>query len=223
MSPQNPIRNLFGLHPSSPELSNYLASLFIRTSTADPSAVEVKSFPDAVYLNYYALGLSLLFTPLPGYNPKTGLKLSELNSDQLILNSLDIYNIPKPSASGPRSQNTSSRIAELAFSSFPSFPLVLDIGGEVKDKDGKAQTRPPTLEVTLQTTGKDFVQCLGEPDRKGGGSGPSSGSIGIWCEWTKDGIMIEFGGDEAKGPQAWERGKDAVWKVITLFSSTLGK
>ena len=69
-------------------------------------------------------------------------------------------------------------------------------------------------------TGKDFVKVLGEPDRKGGGAGPSSGSIGIWCEWSKDGLMVEFGGDEARGPQAWERGKDEVWKVITLFPPT---
>jgi len=35
--------------------------------------------------------------------------------------------------------------------------------------------------------------------------------------------MVEFGGDEARGPQAWERGKDAIWKVITLFSQTSTK
>ncbi|XP_006454648.1 hypothetical protein AGABI2DRAFT_189890 [Agaricus bisporus var. bisporus H97] len=68
-----------------------------------------------------------------------------------------------------------------------------------------------------ETTGKEFVQALGEPDRKGGGTGPSSGSIDIWCEWTKDGIMVEFGGSQAKGPNVWETGKDAVWKVVTLF------
>jgi len=67
-------------------------------------------------------------------------------------------------------------------------------------------------------TGKDFVAALGEPDRKGGGSGPSSGSIGIWVEWTRDGLMVEFGGDDSRGPQAWERGKDALWRVISVFS-----
>ncbi|KAG6862430.1 hypothetical protein C0995_011870 [Termitomyces sp. Mi166 len=222
MTPQSPV-HLFGLNPSSPELSKYLATLATHVSTSNPTTPEVKSYSDVVYLNYYALGLSLLFAPASGYKSKTGLKLSELSNDQLILDSLDIYNIPKSSMSGPRSRGTSSRTAELAFSSFPLYTLVFDVGGEVKDKDGKVQARPSILEVTSQSTGKDFVECLGEPDRKGGGAGPSSGSIGIWCEWKRDGIMIEFGGDEATGPQAWERGKDAVWKVITLFSSTSDK
>jgi len=85
------------------------------------------------------------------------------------------------------------------------------------DANSDSSTRPPNVEIKQQSTGKDFVRCLGEPDRKGGGAGPLSGSIGIWCEWSRDGVMVEFGGDEARGPQAWERGKDAVWKVITLF------
>jgi len=80
--------------------------------------------------------------------------------------------------------------------------------------------RRPTIEVHLGMSGKDFVEALLEPDRKGGGTGPSSGSIGIWCEWLKDGIMVEFGGDEAKGPHAWDQGKDAIWKIITLFAPT---
>ncbi|KAG5647599.1 hypothetical protein DXG03_008952 [Asterophora parasitica] len=214
-------RNLIGLNPSSEKLTEYLASLAFANpiSVSNPTIPEVKSYPDAVYLNYFALGLSLLFSPLAGYNPKSGLRFSELTNDKLVIDSIDIYNIPKPSSSDPRSKGTSSRTAELAFASFPLLPLVLDVGGEVKDKDGNVVARPAQLEITQQTTGKEFVECLGEPDRKGGGAGPSSGSIGIWCEWTKDGIMVEFGGDEAKGPQAWERGKDAAWKVMTLFSA----
>ncbi|GLB36012.1 hypothetical protein LshimejAT787_0303000 [Lyophyllum shimeji] len=217
------VRNLVGLRPSSEKLSHYLESLASRAPTPDAATPEVKAYPDAVYMNYYGLGLSLLFSPRPGYKPKAGLTLSELDKDQLVLDSVDIYNIPKRASSDPKSKGSSSRSAELAFSSFPGFPITLDVGGIWEDKDNKVHTRPPQLQVTLQTTGKEFVQCLGEPDRKGGGAGPSSGSIGIWCEWSKDGIMIEFGGDEARGPQAWERGKDAVWKVMTLFAPQAGK
>lgn len=221
MLPQAQVRNLIGLHPSSEELTKYLTSLSTHTTISNATVPEVKSYPDAVYLNYYALGLSLLFSPLSGYKPKAGLKFSDIAHEKLVLDSIDVYNIPKPA--DPRSKGTSSHTAELAFASFALFPLILDVGGETKDKDEKVLARPSQLEITQQTTGKEFVECLGEPARKGGGAGPSSGSIGIWCEWTSDGVMIEFGGDEAKGPQAWERGKDAAWKVITLFASGAGK
>jgi len=43
------------------------------------------------------------------------------------------------------------------------------------------------------------------------------GSINIWCEWTKLGLMVEFGGEKVLGPNAWEEGKDAPWKVVTIF------
>ncbi|KAG0693317.1 hypothetical protein DFH29DRAFT_992388 [Suillus ampliporus] len=100
----------------------------------------------------------------------------------------------------------------LAFSTYPMSKWCLSLSPEA------SASNVSSIEISLTTTGKDFVSCLGEPDRKGGGAGPSSGSIGIWCEWSKHGIMVEFGGDEARGPQAWERGKDAMWRVITVFS-----
>jgi hypothetical protein len=206
------VRNLLGVHPSSDALAEFISSL-------TPLAVEpeVKSYSDAVYLNYYTLGLSLLFSPKNGYKPTTGLARSALRDTDLVLEGLDLYNVPKPAASDPKTKGTSARKAELAFSTYPGTPLTLQLAAGATDKDGKALSRPEQLIVTAETTGKDFVGCLGEPARKGGGAGPSSGSIGIWCEWTGDGLMVEFGGDEAKGPQAWERGKDAGWRVLSVF------
>ena len=203
------LRELLGLHPLSPELAQHLTRLSTQTSTP-----QIKSYPDAVYFNYFTLGLSLLFSPENGYKPTAGLKLHELDDDKLVLESIYIYNVPPKDASLPR---TSSHTAETTYSTYPDLPVTLVITADVKDKDGKPIPRPPRLDVLADTSGKDFVQALGEPDRKGGGAGPSSGSIGIWCEWSRDGIMVEFGGNEAKGPQAWERGKDAVWKIITIF------
>lgn len=192
-------RDWLGLHPSSPQL------------TFLTPAPQIKSYPDAVYFNYFTLGLSLLFSPQNGYKPITNLKLHELEDDNLVLESIYIYNAPHKDA---RSN------AENAYSTYSYLPLALVLTAEVKDKDGKPVSRPFKLDVLADSSGKDFVQTLGEPDRKGGGTGPSSGSIGIWCEWTRDGIMVEFGGDEARGPQAWERGKDAIWKIITIFPPT---
>ncbi|KAF5375184.1 hypothetical protein D9758_000420 [Tetrapyrgos nigripes] len=202
------LQHLLRLSLNSEALSEYIKSLSSETVTP-----EVKAYSDVVYLNYYPLGLSLLFKPISGYKPKTGLTRSELKDDCLTLDSLDIYNIPKPKPD----DKVRSKKSEIAFSSFPISPLVLQLAQDVKDKDGKVVSRPASIELHRDSQGKDIVQVLGEPDRKGGGSGPSSGSIGIWCEWTKDGVLVEFGGVEATGPQAWERGKDAVWKVITVF------
>jgi len=206
-------RELLGLRPLSPELAQHIALL-----STQPPTPQIKSYPDAVYFNYFSLGLSLMFSPEKGYKLTTG---HELDNDKLVLESIYIYNVPPKNASHSRSKDTSSHAAEMAYSTYPDFPLALVLREDARDKDGKPITRPPKLDVLADTSGKDFVHALGEPDRKGGGAGPSSGSIGIWCEWSRDGIMVEFGGDEAKGPQAWERGKDAVWKIITIFSPTI--
>jgi|SRR5882762_593499 len=211
MSSDSP-SSLLGEHPSSQALSDYLASI----STLQNVVPEVKSYPDVVYFNYYRLGLSLLFSPQYNYKPTTGLRREDLKDGDLILNSIDIYNVSKP-ISSLTGGGAKPRL-ELAFSTYPVSPLTLSLGTQPRPKEGEATTmRPSSFDVLPTTSGKNFVAVLGEPDRKGGGAGPSSGSIGIWCEWSRDGIMIEFGGDGARGPQAWERGKDAVWRVITIF------
>lgn len=203
------IRGLLGLQPFSDKISNQIAQLSLLVDTPDTIVPEVKTYPDAVYFNYFALGISLLFSPKNGYKPTTGLRRTELREEDLFLDSIDIYNIPQSKRTAAATNTT-----ELAFSTYPLSPFTLALT-DVQGEGGGS--RPSTLDVLPGTTGKEFVGCFGEPDRKGGGAGPSSGSIGIWCEWSKDGVMVEFGGDEAWGPQAWERGKDAVWRVITMF------
>ncbi|KAJ3803397.1 hypothetical protein GGU11DRAFT_670918 [Lentinula aff. detonsa] len=204
------IQRLLGRKPSSQLIVDYLDEL---SSTGKPSALtpEIKSYSDVVYYNFHTLGLSLLFKPTDGYKPRTGLVRSELIEDKLVLDSLDIYNIP---ASRSNPKGLQKKREEIAFATYPMSPVILNLT-HPEEEEGK--NIPHSLQISKDSTGKDFVQGLGEPDRKGGGSGPSSGSIGIWCEWTKHGILVEFGGVEAIGPQAWERGKDAVWKVVTVF------
>ena len=204
-SPIRDIKELLGAHPSSTELAAHLSSLAALVSKPDGTTPEVKSYPDAVYFNYFALGISLLFKPVNGYKPKTGLKREDLHDSDLVLDGIDIYNVIKSAKPGTAKP----------FSAYPVSPLVLTLSSQPPEKDAKP--RPSQFEVKPETTGKEFVASMGEPDRKGGGAGPSSGSIGIWCEWSRDGVMVEFGGEESRGPQAWERGKDAVWKVISVF------
>jgi hypothetical protein len=199
------IHKLFGHSPGSPDLTAYLSTL--SSAAAIP---EVKAYPDAVYFNYYPLGLSLLFVPIKGYRPQSGISLQDLQQAYLVLDGIDIYNdafVVKPDGG-----KTSSRSP--AYSPYPVTPIALTVTPETKE----GTPRPSALSVTRNMTGKEFVTALGEPDRKGGGSGPSSGNIGIWVEWTGDGLMVEFGGDDSRGPQAWERGKDAPWRVISIFS-----
>ena len=198
------LKLLLGHYPASEPLLSHIRSLCERTSAVS-SEPQVKSYPDAVYFNYFPVGLSLLFKPVNGYKPKTGLKREDLDDDALVLDGIDIYNIPQPKS------GSSSATHKSPYSTYPLGDFALDLV-QIPDK-----SRPAAMQVTRTTTGKEFVSTMGEPERKGGGAGPSSGSIGIWCEWSKDGIMVEFGGDESRGPQAWEKGKDAAWKVISVF------
>jgi hypothetical protein len=196
------LRDLLGHTPSSHQLTGYLSKF----STTIPTP-EVKSYPDAVYFNYYSLGLSLLFVPVNGHKPQSNATRQDLLDTHLVLNGVDIYN---SASSSNLAGETGSQ-----YSPYPITPIVIAISPET----GGDTARPSFLNITQRMVGKEFVALLGEPDRKGGGSGPSSGSIGIWVEWTRDGLMVEFGGEDSRGPQAWERGKDAPWKVISIFST----
>jgi hypothetical protein len=159
-------------------------------------APDIRSYSDTVYFNYLSLGLSFQFSPRNGYKPATGLTREQLRDDDLQLEAVDIYNVPSV-----------VRSTEPAFSPYPRLPVELHLAGA-------------TVTIAQDTTGRELVGWLGEPSRKGGGTGPSSGSIHIWCEWSTQGIMVEFGGSDARGPQAWERGADAVWSVVTVFDTS---
>ncbi|KIY45756.1 hypothetical protein FISHEDRAFT_48593 [Fistulina hepatica ATCC 64428] len=199
-------QHLFGLRPESDAFNKFVASLVVRKGIA-AARPDIKVYSDAVYYNYYALGISFTSKPDKGYVPKS----SSIDPWRLYLDSVDFYNVP----SAPRA--SSSRPTEKAFSTYVMLPLSLQLTPDIKDKEGKVMERLSSVVIENDSTGKYFVSSFGEPDRKGGGAGPSNGSVGIWCEWTRDGVMVEFAGDDARGPQAWERGKDAVWKVITIF------
>ncbi|KIM66327.1 hypothetical protein SCLCIDRAFT_368913 [Scleroderma citrinum Foug A] len=193
------IRDLLGSTPSADNIADYLATVAQHVSVTDALVPDVKVYPDVVYFNYYRLGISLQFAPQLGYKPTVGQKREQLKDEQLILEGIDVYN--------------DNANPGTLFSSYPLLPLEILLDASL----GGRHSLPSTISIAANTTGKELVSWLGEPSRKGGGAGPLSGSINIWCEWSKDGLMVEFGGEESRGPQAWERGKDAVWRVVTVF------
>ncbi|TFL06825.1 hypothetical protein BDV98DRAFT_560029 [Pterulicium gracile] len=205
-------RILLGQPLSSKYITHYIESLTILlTRPTSPNGPHVATYRDSVYFNYRHLGLSLLFTPQKGYQLIKGTPAEDLDQSRLFLDGIDFYNVtlqsPPSSPPAPSKPPFSPTAADHGFRSYPVTPIKIHFSGEADD----------SLQVQRSSTGKYFVEHLGEPDRKGGGAGPSNGSIGIWCEWTKKGIMVEFGGNEARGPDAWNTGKDAKWKVISMF------
>jgi len=201
------VKTLFGLPPTSRDVREYISSLYSLANAGNDDNVQVKSYPDAVFVNYYTLGCSIEYRPTNGYKPPSNVQsITDLQTDNLALDKIDLYNSPHGDSEPNTTRKTKSKIAP-AFAKYPGLPLVIKISREPNK----------STSVTAESTGKDFVAALGEPDRKGGGAGPSSGSINIWCEWTKEGVMVELGGRDASGPQAWDKGKDAEWKVISLY------
>jgi hypothetical protein len=224
------LRDLLGAHPNDQIINDFIARA--ESSVTLPKhthKVTTNVYPDSVYFNYHSLGFSLLFVPTDGYKPKSGTARDDLDQTRLILDGIDLYNLPfhkrkaDSGTRGPDPKAGSTRSAEPTYADYPLYPVSIPLVAGAKDKNGVVKQRTvETLELTTTTSGKDFVGCLGEPDRKGGGGGPSQGSVNIWLEWSEDGIMIELGGDEARGPNAWEGGKDAVWKVFSLFRGKRG-
>ena len=213
MTGKTDFKSLFGLSPTSQRVKDYISTLSSLANTGNDEKVQVKAYSDAVFVNCYALGCSIEYRPTNNYKPPSNAKsIAELQTDNLSLDKIDIYNSPnddKPdTTSPPASRKKKSQASTPAFAQYPDLPLVIALSHESK-----------SISVSKESTGKDFVAALGEPDRKGGGVGPSSGSINIWCEWTKEGVMVEFGGRDATGPQAWDSGKDANWKIISFFPS----
>ena len=204
MAMQSEVKDLFGLFPTSQRVTEYISSLSSLANAGNDDKAQVKAYPDAVFVNYYTLGCSIEYRPTNGHKPSPNVRsIAELQTNNLAIEKIDVYNSPFDDEANATSASSKSTPT---FARYPNLPLTIAFSH-----------RPLSLSVLRDTTGKEFVAALGEPDRKGGGAGPSSGSINIWCEWTKEGIMVEFGGRDTRGPQAWDKGKDAKWKVISFY------
>lgn len=206
MTARMDVKTLFGQLPTSQNVEEYISSLYSLANASSDDKAQVKAYPDAVFVNYHTLGCSIEYRPTNGYKPSSNVQaITDLQTNNLALDKVDLYNSTYDDDESNTAEKTKSKTAP-AFARYPGLPLVITFSHEAK-----------SISVTTESTGKDFVAALGEPDRKGGGAGPSSGSINIWCEWTKEGVMVEFGGRDARGPQAWDKGKDAKWKVISVY------
>ena len=137
----------------------------------------------------------------------TGEDASKAFPDDLYLPAIDIY-----SAHGDKN-----------WTCCPGLPL------EIKASRAGAAKTPVRASITHETTGKDLVSMLGEPQRKGGGAGGRSGPA-AWMEWTLQvklaqtgevgevTLQIELAGAGARGADRWnaERAGACPWAVITI-------
>jgi len=161
----NVLRSLLGCSANSSKFRAYLLSQHTIASLPAP-----ESYPDAVYFSLPDQGVSYVFEPISPYKPKYKDSLATLALDQLTLTAIDIY---AKSASKTQTAFFKSSLLPLTFS--------------CENFDAGVIKKGIVLDVN--TTGKELVDALSEPERKGGGAG----SIPIWLEWTRVGIKIEMG------------------------------
>lgn len=208
------MQQLIGLKATSKQLWDTVNAT---SEQIDDRARTVKVYSDCVYYNYHRLGMSMMFKPTSGYKLSANAGEASLNLDQLILDGIDIFNAIIDDAN-PNPHKTANK----AYQPFPHLPIEIQLSPTSPSANNNSETSKPSVIPTTflfetSTTGKDLVSALGEPSRKGGGGGPSGGSIAIWCDWTRHGIMVEFGGPDSIGPKAWESGKDARWAILSLY------
>ncbi|GAA5872416.1 hypothetical protein JCM1840_006057 [Sporobolomyces johnsonii] len=195
---------LIGLSPTSTRLSSFLSSL--SPSPADPlPPPQIASYPDIVYYNYHPLGLSLSFEPRPPYRPTYGITTRErLDEHLLTLVAIDVYN-HEARLDDPKQRDKSQPTTKPEYEPFPAYPIL------ISHAPPSSASEPAVFSLTPTTTGAQLVAALGEPSRKGGGT---TAGVGIWTEWTPDGVMVEWA---SGGLEAWEKGAGAVWRVLSVF------
>ncbi|KDE08375.1 hypothetical protein MVLG_01413 [Microbotryum lychnidis-dioicae p1A1 Lamole] len=191
------------------------------TSPSSPPSPELKLYSDILYANHHSLGLSLSYKPR-SKTSKLPKLIDEINWAKLKLVGVDVYNAE--TWKGQESKGTGDK-KKIEYRPFPRYPIVISVpASAVADAHTSTTTKnttttttttsgpssPTTFLVHPTTQAHEFTSSLGEPDRKGGGAG----SMGIWCEWTQLGVMVEFA---SAGLEAWDKGRDARWMVLSLF------
>ncbi|TKY89597.1 hypothetical protein EX895_001382 [Sporisorium graminicola] len=159
---------------------------------------EIKAYPDVVYHNYRALGLSLQYEAIT-----PGTDASKCSPQDLRLAAIDIY----------------SGLDDKKWTCFPALPLSMHVTRSEAE-----------VSINHDSKGRDLINELGEPQRKGGGAGDRSGPA-VWMEWSLQlkspsdlgarrefKMQIELAGAAARGADRWnaERAGTCNWAVITI-------
>lgn len=169
MASVSDLRSVLACTPKDPRFSDFLAA---QLGISDAlSQVAPKAFSDCVYFSWPSSGVSFVFDCVAPYKPRTGpTSLAELQLDSLRLSAIDLYHQAPPDASSPPSKGRSKAKTTSSSSTtvFSTCAKVLPLSF-----DGSS------LSLSTETTAKDMVEALGEPDAKGGGS-----VVPIWLEWV---------------------------------------
>lgn len=237
--------SLLGQAEESPLIRGYLLSLH-RLSNPSPAGTalseevlekpEVKTFagtPPATFHNYStSLGVSFELQPLSSASDAepygSTSRLVGIDIDNPEPNEDEAHD-PKPAAMGRRKPDVKRPAC------FPGFPILLPLPPSSTlpaDSPSSTTSRDGSRYFALRpsTTGKDLLLAFGEPSRKGGGSS----GLGIWTEWAyprstvlpfahalgdkgKVGWFVQWKGNAAVGPGAWDKGKQRKWGSLRLF------
>jgi len=202
--------------------------------TSDSLTPEIANYPDATYVNYKPLGLSLCYEPAHSSKPK-------------LLAFIDLFNPPPKEARRPRRKEAYEGYAT------PPLPITFDFltttltlppppkpkpGAKLPENIPTTMERPLIFEVGAETTGKDFVSHFGEPTKKGEGQ---EGYVPPFLEWERVevadetgkrmevGVLVELRGgsgagnagvegEAQKGAGIWDRAGDWTWVGLKLFA-----
>ena len=144
---------------------------------------EMKPFPGCFYHNYYKLGMSISFLVPKG----TG---------RTPLDFIDFFNPPTISPPGrPTKQPWDGYDPPPLPMTFRFTSSTITLPPAKAGETGQEIERPLELQVERHTTGKEFVQCFGEPSKKGGGKF----NIPLFLEWNMVELKSEVGGQVALG------------------------
>ncbi|KAH9812380.1 hypothetical protein DFH28DRAFT_898843 [Melampsora americana] len=215
--------SLLGASPDSAAISSFLDSLLsaVNKDSTRLNATEgclpiTKSYPDkTVYHTYPALGIALEFRPSTKPQSDEVLQLVGIEIENHTRNVDEMVTDESNS-----NQNHRTQKMKTIFAPYGGYPILVCFTSKA------SESASSQLKLCPNTTGKEFLENLGEPSRKGGQDVLRMGS-GIWLEWTwntnegkKVGLFVQWRGAASIGPGKWEKGRDRRWGTLKIFLDT---